>query len=433
MNDVSPLALPATEGAAPASHSHPPRALQRLLQRRLQQLLDRLACGSLRVRLPGQTDAVTLQAQGTLPGPSAELVLHRWRALWRLASGGDIGLAEAYRDDDWSTPDLTALLELGARNEAAWQGASAAAGPWRWAQRALHRLRDNTRRGSRRNIASHYDLGNDFYRAWLDEDMVYSSGIYRTPGDTLAQAQAAKLSRVAELLQLPEAPEAGSDCRVLEIGCGWGALACALAQRGATVRGLTLSTEQLAHARERAQREGLQDRVNLHLQDYRDETGRHDRIVSIEMIEAVGEAWWPTYFATLRDRLQPGGVAVIQAITIADEAFESYRRGADFIQHLVFPGGMLPSPGVLQREAARAGLVIEHAETFGSSYARTLVDWRHRFEAAWPRIAPLGFDERFRRLWRYYLCYCEAGFNTGRVDVGLYRLRHAGGMNAAQA
>ncbi len=406
-----PTAWPAT--ARPLADRHP-------LRRWLAGLLDRLAVGELSVVLP---DGSELRGRGARPGPSAGIVLQRWRPLWRLALRGDIGLAESYRDGDWSSPDLVALLELGARNEAAWQGRSSAAAPLRWLQRLTHRARDNTRRGSRRNIAFHYDLGNRFYRPWLDGDLVYSSGLYRQGARTLEEAQAAKLERVIELLELPAADDGAPAPRVLEIGCGWGALARALARRGAAVTGLTLSTEQLAHAREQVAHDGLDGRTELRLQDYRDVDGTFDRIVSIEMIEAVGERFWPTYFRTLHDRLRPGGTAVIQSITIDDAAFDGYRRGADFIQHFIFPGGMLPSPSALRREAARAGLSFEVAETFGADYATTLAEWRRRFVAAWPTIAPLGFDEPFRRLWEYYLCYCEAGFRCGRVDVGLYRLR----------
>ncbi|HMW22622.1 MAG TPA: cyclopropane-fatty-acyl-phospholipid synthase family protein [Burkholderiaceae bacterium] len=407
-------AIPALGTARP--HSRLAGVGARLLQRRLARLLERLACGSLQVQLP---DGQLLQAQGAQPGPTATLQLLHWRALGRLVLRGDIGLAEAYRDGDWTTPDLTALLELGARNEAAWQGGSSPARPLRWLFRLAHRRRDNTRRGSRRNISAHYDLGNHFYRQWLDADLIYSSALYRQPGDTLEQAQAAKIARILELLELPQ----DRDATVLEIGCGWGALAEAIARRGAHLTGLTLSTEQLAHARERLDGAGLASQTDLRLQDYRDVRGSFDRIVSIEMIEAVGERFWPTYFATLHDRLAPGGCAVVQSITIDESAFDSYRREADFIQHFIFPGGMLPSRTVLRQQAEAAGLTIDHVETFGLSYAETLAEWRRRFLAAWPRIARLGFDEGFRRLWEYYLCYCEAGFRCGRVDVGLYRFR----------
>jgi len=382
----------------------------------LRRLLGRTRVGRLLLTLPGGR---RVEVAGDAPGPHAALRLHRWRPLRRLLLEGDLGLALSYRDGDWDSPDLLALLDFGLANEAAWGSLVEGRGPARWLARLAHLARSNTRRGSRHNIAFHYDLGNDFYREWLDDSMLYSSALYDdAAGDTLEAAQAHRLDRIVDMLDVPE----GGD--VLEIGCGWGTLAATLARRrGARVKGVTLSTEQLAFARERAAAWGVAERTDLRLQDYRDVEGRFDRIVSIEMIEAVGEAYWPTYFETLRERLKPGGVAVLQAITIADAQFESYRRGADFIQRCIFPGGMLPCPRVLREQAARAGFVIEQEHMFGSSYARTLAEWRRRFSAAWPRIEALGFDAAFKRLWTYYLCYCEAGFRAGRVGVGLYKLR----------
>ena len=385
------------------------------LCRSLERLLGRVVCGAIHVVLP---DGRTVTGRGAAPGPHAAVVLRRWRALARLAVAGDIGLAESYRDGDWSSPDLLSLLEFGLRNEAVWGGSLDASLPVRWCLRALHSARANTRRGSRRNIAFHYDLGNEFYARWLDPALIYSSALYRDDGQSLEEAQACKLERVAELLRLPQASAGAS---VLEIGCGWGALAVHLASRHqAEVTGVTISERQLAHARRLVEARDLRDRVDLRLQDYRDVCGEFDRIVSIEMLEAVGERYWPVFFTTLRDRLRPGGRAVVQVITIDDAYFQSYRQGADFIQRFIFPGGMLPSPGALQAEAERAGLAMETAERFGRSYASTLQEWRRRFLAAWPAIAELGFDDAFRRLWEYYLCYCEAGFRSGRIDVGLY-------------
>jgi len=382
----------------------------------LRQLLGRTRTGRLLLTLPSGR---RVEVVGDATGPQAALRLYRWRPLRRLLLEGDLGLALSYRDGDWDSPDLLALLDFGLANEAAWGSLIEGRGPARWLARLAHLARSNTRRGSRHNIAFHYDLGNDFYREWLDESMLYSSALYDEPvDDTLESAQARRLDRIVDLLDMPK----GAD--VLEIGCGWGALAATLAREcGARVTGLTLSAEQLAFAREHAAALGVAEQTDLRLQDYRDVGGRFDRIVSIEMIEAVGEAYWPTYFETLRRRLKPGGVAVLQAITIADSQFESYRRGADFIQRCIFPGGMLPCPRVLREQAARAGFVIEQEHTFGSSYARTLAEWRRRFHAAWPRIELQGFDAAFKRLWTYYLCYCEAGFRAGRVDVGLYKLR----------
>ena len=390
------------------------------LRRLLVRLLGHVACGTIEIVLPG---GERLAGRGAMPGPHAVIALRGWRPLRRLALAGDIGLAESYRDGDWTTPDLTALLEFGIRNEASWGGTLEASWPARAVFRAIHAARANTRRGSRENIAFHYDLGNEFYAQWLDPTLTYSSALYRDDAQSLEDAQATKLERVTELLRLPSlAP----DAEVLEIGCGWGATALHLARRHpARLVGLTLSEQQLVHAQRRAEVEGAAGQVDLRLQDYRDVTGAFDRIVSIEMLEAVGERYWPVYFETLRDRLRPGGVAVLQVITIADAHFDKYRRGADFIQRFIFPGGMLPSPGALRVEAGRAGLTLHTAELFGTSYAATLVEWRRRFVQAWPQIAALGFDDAFRRLWEYYLCYCEAGFLSGRVDVGLYTLEHS--------
>jgi len=386
----------------------------------LARMAGRIRRGELTLRLPdGRTMCVGDPAQG----PRADLTLLDGAAARRLLLGGGIGMAEAYGDGLWRTADLPSLIELAIRNEAELGGnakrnvlkGTLAAG---LANRLFHRSHANSRRGSRRNIAFHYDLGNDFYRLWLDPGMTYSSALYGREGQSLEDAQDAKIARVAELLQLRPRD------RVLEIGCGWGGMAEHLAGRfGASVTGLTLSAEQLAFARGRVDRAGLADRVDLRLTDYRDAGGSFDRIVSIEMIEAVGEEHWPRYFATLRDRLLPGGAAVVQAITIDDARFPSYRRRCDFIQRHIFPGGLLPCPSALRAEAERAGLVVEHVETFGDSYARTCAEWRRRFLEAGPQVAALGFDARFRRLWDYYLAYCEAGFRAGTIDVGLWRFR----------
>ncbi len=389
------------------------RALRPLLTR----LLAGVRQGTLLVVLP---DGARLEARGAAPGLDATLVLHRWRPLLRLLAQGDLGLALSYRDGDWSTPDLVGLLRFGAANEAHW-GAAFGGSTWaRWLARLGHMRHANTRRGSRYNISFHYDLGNSFYAQWLDPSMLYSSALYTTGQESLEEAQAQRLQRILALMDTP------ANADVLEIGIGWGALATVLAQQhGARVTGLTLSSEQLAFARQRAQDAKVHSQLDLRLQDYRDVQGRYDRIVSIEMVEAVGEAYWPAYFDTLRQRLRPGGHAVLQAITIADAHFAHYRSGADFIQHCIFPGGMLPSPAALRAQAKRAGLQLREELCFGDSYAATLAEWRRRFIGAWPSIEALGFDAAFRRLWEYYLCYCEAGFRSGRVDVGLYSLRLA--------
>jgi cyclopropane-fatty-acyl-phospholipid synthase len=329
---------------------------------------------------------------------------------------GEHGFADSYLDGDWSTPELGALLELCLQNEAALTGK----GTFDWLGRARDRLqhwrRGNSKRGSRRNIAAHYDLGNDFFRPWLDAGMNYSSALYANC-DTLERAQAAKLERAAALLELN-----GGE-RVLEIGCGWGALAERLIRHyGARFCGITLSSEQLAYARTRLAGEVEDGRAELRLQDYRDVPDRFDRVVSIEMIEAVGERYWSSYFGKIRDCLAQGGVALLQAITIDDRRFATYRKRPDFIQRYIFPGGVLPTAAIIEREAARAGLKLVHQETFGDSYVRTLREWRDRFIGAWPKIEPLGFNERFRRMWEFYLAYCEVGFRVGTINVGFYKL-----------
>lgn len=382
----------------------------------LERVLARTRHGALEIRLP---DGGRVTAQGPLPGPQAVLAVNRWRTLPRVLGQGDAGLGFAYRDGDWSSPDLPALLAFGMANEAAFGAVLHGNGLAGFVARIAHLARRNSRRGSRDNIAFHYDLGNLFYGFWLDERMQYSSGLYRTGDESLDVAQAAKLDRIIELL------DARPGHRVLEIGCGWGGMATTLAQRVAcSVRGISLSAAQIAHARERAAQLDVSERVTFGREDYRDSSGRFERLLSIEMVEAVGERYWPVYFGTLKARLAAGGRIVLQAITIDEAHFGQYRKRADFIQRAIFPGGMLPTATAIRDQAMRAGLVVEHVETFGPSYAATLVEWRRRFLAAWPEIRALGFDERFRRLWDYYLCYCEAGFRSGRVDVGLYVLRH---------
>ena len=383
----------------------------------LKRLLRRMKHGRLQVTLP---DGASLLHRGGLPGAEARLVLHNWRPLRALLLDGDNGFARSYIAGDCSSPDPAALLLFGAQNMAELDARARGT----WAARLLARLQHwrnrNSRAGSRRNIMAHYDLGNRFYARWLDESMSYSSAIYASPDEDLADAQRRKLDRVAALLQ----PEPGME--ILEIGCGWGALAERLARRGARVTGLTLSPAQADYARSRLAAAGLATQADIALRDYRDEQGLYDRIVSIEMLEAVGEAWWPTYFAALHARLKPGGRAVLQVITIDEARFEPYRRKPDFIQRHVFPGGMLLPPSAIATQAARAGLRLSQSEFFGSSYALTLAAWRRRFLGAWAEIeAEEGFAASFKRLWEYYLAYCEAGFATAMTDVGLFVLEKA--------
>jgi cyclopropane-fatty-acyl-phospholipid synthase len=378
----------------------------------LRRTLRRLRCGQLIVKTP---TGERLVFNGTRPGPQARLTIHRWRCIWRLATGCDVGFADAYLAGDWSTPNLNALFKLASANniaEPTWLHRFLGIG-----RKLRHTLNRNTKRGSRRNISAHYDLGNDFYQLWLDAGMSYSSALFSLSNQTLDEAQNAKLDLILELLDL-----SGRE-QVLEIGCGWGSLAERMLERtDCTLIGLTLSTEQLAWAEQRLDRRGLMNRCELRLQDYRDVSGEFDRIVSIEMLEAVGEAYWPKYFEILRGRLRPDGVAVIQVITINEGLFEGYRRRPDFIQNRIFPGGMLPTVRIMEEEAAKAGLRIVARQAFGDSYAQTLNEWQRRFQKSYPHLASMGFDERFKRTWEYYLAYCQVGFETRALDVGLFKL-----------
>ena len=372
-------------------------------------LAARVNTGELAITLPHGGERFF---KGTQAGPGAALRVHHPRALRRILLGGTLAFAEAYMEGDCDSPNLAALVEFVIRNEAA---LLTALDGQRWSralQRLGHLLRPNSKRGSRRNIARHYDLGNDFYALWLDPSMTYSSAVFERPGESFEAAQDNKYRRMAELAAI------GPNDRVLEVGCGWGGF-CSWAAReiGCRITAVTISPAQYDFAARRLQAEGLGGQVDLRLQDYRDLDGSFDKIVSIEMLEAVGEKYWPRYFATLRDRLVPGGRAALQVITIADDLFETYRKDVDFIQRYIFPGGLLPSPGRLRDQVRGAGLEWQGCESFGLHYAHTLKIWRRAFETAWPQVRALGFDERFRRMWRYYLAYCEAGFKTGRIDV----------------
>jgi cyclopropane-fatty-acyl-phospholipid synthase len=350
---------------------------------------------------------------GREPGPAAALSVARRGFGRRLVTGGDLGFAEAYIDGFCDSPDLPALIELAARNEhAAWGGLLNGRPLARLGARLRHLARPNTRSGSRRNIAEHYDLGNDFYRLWLDPTMTYSAALFADPKEELAAAQYRKYARLAELAGI----EAGD--HVLEIGCGWGGFAEFVASELACrVTGVTISDAQHNWARRRIAEAGLASRVDIVKCDYRDLDGCYDRIVSIEMLEAVGERYWPVYFNRLKSLLKPGGGAALQVITMDEAHWAQYRRNVDFIQLYVFPGGMLPTVGKLAAQAGAAGLSWRESRAYGADYARTLERWQAAFDANWDAIAGLGFDARFRRLWTYYLAYCIAGFRVGRIDV----------------
>ena len=378
-------------------------------------LLHRLRHGSLTLQLPDGG----LQHFGPGEGPVAVMHLKNWRVCAAVLKSGDIGLAEGYMAGDWTTPHLSDLLRLFIANRDAIE--DVVYGTWmgRLFYRLKHLLNRNTKANSQKNIHAHYDLGNAFYRLWLDETMNYSSAWFEgDQGGDMVQAQDAKVRRALRMARV----QAGQ--RVLEIGCGWGALAeMATHEFGAHLTGVTLSTEQLAFARERMQARGVADRADLRLQDYRDiQDGPYDAICSIEMVEAVGREYWPTYFGSIHQLLKPGGRACIQSIVIDDRLFARYLQGTDFIQQYIFPGGCLPCPSAFRAAAEAAGLRVEDEFAFGQDYAETLKRWRERFLAERQAVLQLGFDERFLRIWEFYLAYCEAGFAMGNIDLVQYTL-----------
>ncbi|RZJ18181.1 MAG: class I SAM-dependent methyltransferase [Brevundimonas sp.] len=367
--------------------------------------------GRLTLVLP---NGVRHQLTGATPGHAAVLIIRDPRVAARVLKSGDIGFAEGYMAGEWDTPDLAVLLETLVNNydhiRRLFDG-NPLMNVVNWIG---HRLNRNSRRGSRRNIHAHYDLGNAFYGAWLDPSMTYSSARFERSGQSLQEAQHAKYAALARIMGLQ------SGHSVLEIGCGWGGFAeFAAREVGAIVTGVTISREQHDYARRRLFEAGLSDRADIRLIDYRDVEGRFDRVASIEMFEAVGREYWPTYFQKVHDALQPGGRAGFQIITIQDDLFDEYDARTDFIQKYVFPGGSLPSEARMAPVATGAGLSPAGVERFGGDYADTLAEWARRFENAWDRIARdnATFDDRFRRLWRFYLAYCEAGFRSGRTDV----------------
>ncbi len=381
-------------------------------------LLKKLQRGTLDVQMPDGTQARF--GSGAPDQPKAALRLIDWRVCSAALKSGDIGFAEAFIEGHWTTPDLAALLRFFIANRDAME--SVIYGTW-WgslAYRLKHLLHRNSRSGSRKNIHAHYDIGNSFYRLWLDETMNYSSALFE--GDfsrPSVQAQTAKVRRA-----LAECGVGAGD-RVLEIGCGWGALAQeAAAGLGARVTGVTLSTEQLAFAQERMLRLGVTERADLRLQDYRDiSDGPYDAVASIEMFEAVGREYWASYFQTVHRQLKPGGRACIQTITIRDDLFERYLKSTDFIQQYIFPGGLLPSPQAFRAEARKAGLEVVNELAFGPDYAETLRRWRADFLSRDGQVRQQGFDTRFMRIWEFYLAYCEAAFDTGNTDVIQFTLR----------
>jgi cyclopropane-fatty-acyl-phospholipid synthase len=391
--------------AGAARFERRPGPLARLIAPGFHKVLDRIDAGLVTGSITGHLpDGTTRLLGGRAAGFDAEVQLRDWRALMRLATNGSIGWYQAWEAGEWDSPDPVAVFALFMANGETLGDTGRARGPFRWAARMAHWANRNSRQGAARNIHAHYDLGNDFYATWLDPTMSYSSAIWED-GDDLEAAQRRKWDALAERL--------GTPATLLEIGCGWGALSDHFARAGARVTGISLSDEQLAWARKRHD-----GGIDFRHQDYRDVAEQFDAVVSVEMVEAVGREWWPSYFDCIARSLKPGGRAAIQYISMSDSLFDAYSASADFIQAYIFPGGLLIRTSEFERLAAERGLDWQDQRDFGQDYARTLKVWRQRFDdAAREGRLPAGFDERFQRLWRYYLMYCEGGFRGGGIDV----------------
>ncbi|HET7709101.1 MAG TPA: cyclopropane-fatty-acyl-phospholipid synthase family protein [Sphingomicrobium sp.] len=377
-------------------------------RRVLDQLHRRLANGGIDATLPGGSGRrIGFHA----PGPTAVVHLKSWMGLVRLATSGSVGWYKAWAKGEWSSPDPVALFELFTLNAVALGGAARAKGPSRWINALAHRLRDNAPAQARQNIAAHYDLGNDFYAAWLDSTMTYSSACWEQ-NSALEDAQHKKMQRLLDRLDLKPGD------RLLEIGCGWGSLAIQAARRGASVVGLTLSSEQKEWADKAAAAAGLADRIEIRLADYRDVHGQFDAVASVEMVEAVGARWWAVYLDSIARNLRPGGRAALQFIFIRPELFDRYARSADFIQTYIFPGGMLLNEPQFRALAEARGLQWrDRSMGFGIDYAQTLRQWRANYDSARQEGRLSGFSDEFHDLWRFYLMYCEGGFRGGAIDV----------------
>ena len=372
-------------------------------------LVGKLNSGRVDFILP---DGRRFRAEGLKPGPVAEVTINNPDVFARLVREGDLGFCDAYLDGWWTTPDLQAFMDfIHADNDDMYDGFPGMALVRAW-EKARFWFQSNTKRQALKNISYHYDLGNDFYSLWLDETMTYSSALFNTSQESLEKAQIAKYASMVDQMGVQPGDH------VLEIGCGWGGFAeYAAKERGLKVTGLTISKEQLEYAQKRIKSKGLSDKVNLKLQDYRDETGVYDGVASIEMFEAVGEKYWPVYFDKIKQCLKPGKQATLQIITIQDARWDVYRKSVDFIQKYIFPGGMLPSPSVLRKEVHKAGLSVQHSIEFGKSYSQTLRRWFEVFNNKWDNISAMGFDDRFRRMWNFYLTSCAATFESGNCDV----------------
>ena len=378
-------------------------------------VMQGIQAGSIDIAMP---DGRVFRVEGKVPEPVARLEVRNPALFTRVAREGELGFCEAYLEGWWDTPDLQTLLDVLLTRSQWVKRSHPLAALTSAGNRVLHWLNSNTKSQAKKNIARHYDLGNEFYRRWLDETMTYSSALFENTAEDLATAQQRKYASVLDRIG------AAPDQHLLEIGCGWGGFAeFAAKERGARVTGLTISRSQHDFARQRIFEAGLADRVEIVLRDYRDERGSYDGVASIEMFEAVGEKYWPAYFDAVRARLKPEGLATIQVITVPDSLFPTYRRTVDFVQKYIFPGGMLPSPGALRTQIERAGLGLVGSVEFGQSYSETLRRWHAEFNARWDEIQPLGFDERFRRMWNLYLTSCAACFRSGTTDVAQVTMR----------
>ncbi len=410
LTQIPRLAPVSGEKVAPEAQAYP------LAMRQALAFASKIECGTLDIQMP---DGKVFRFTGPVrPDPQAVMVVKDLNFARRLLAGGDVGIAEAFMRGEWESPNLTHFLELFCANQPLIAKMLEGKPFVRIFQMMYHWLNRNTKSGSQRNIHAHYDLGNKFYSAWLDPSMTYSSALFQKGTDDrhdnldLEAGQRRKYQALAQDMGLQAHHHA------LEIGCGWGGFAeYAAKEIGCRVTGLTISQEQFDFAQKRMFEAGLNEKVTIKMQDYRDERGSYDRIASIEMFEAVGEAYWPAYFRQLRDRLTHDGIAGLQVITIQEDLFPRYRRELDFIRRYIFPGGMLPTPTILRNMGKKHGLHLSKELIFGRDYALTLAHWRDSFRAAWPDLTGLGFDERFRRLWEYYLAYCEAGFRTDTIDV----------------
>jgi len=385
--------------------------ISQIAAQKLLRSLDKIETGSLELTTP---DGKTITFQGRNPGVAARIELKNWKVLSNMALKGDTGLAQDYFDGNWETGDLESLLSLGMMNDSSIKNFVFGNKFFQFMSRISYAMRNNSIAGSRRNIPAHYDLGNNFYKLWLDPSMTYSSALFEKNDESLIDAQNNKYDAIIDRL-------GDRSGRVLEIGCGWGGFADRCMQRkDYWLKGITLSREQHEYARQR-----LDNKATISLEDYRHQSGKYDNIVSIEMFEAVGESYWPVYFNKVGNLLKQGGKAVIQTITIENQRFENYRKGSDVMRSFIFPGGMLPSPNRFQQEAQKAGLRVNETFHFGRDYARTCEIWLKSFDENIDNVRGLGFDDSFIRLWRFYLAACIAGFKTGRTSVMQAELQHA--------